>query len=75
MQQGMRAVYCFEWKPKANIGKLIGQRFGRRANCVATFQNAVFAEQNDVFSIVVLQVALDVASVAAFKMIFEHFIR
>jgi hypothetical protein len=35
----------------------------------------VFAQQNDVFRIVLLQVALDVASLPAFEMIFEHFDR
>jgi len=34
-------------------------------------QNAVFADQNDVFCIVVLQVALDITSLAPFEMIFE----
>jgi hypothetical protein len=55
--------------------KLIGQRFGRCANCVATFQNAFFAEQDDVLSILMFQVAVDVASLAALKMILEHFNR
>jgi hypothetical protein len=38
MQQRVVAVYCFKWKSKASIGALIGQRFGRCANCVATFK-------------------------------------
>ena len=75
MQQGVLAVYCFERKSKARIGKLISQRFGRCANCVATFQNAVFAEQHDVLSIIMFQVSFDVASLAAFEMIVEHFNR
>jgi hypothetical protein len=35
----------------------------------------VFAQQSDIFSLVVLQVAFDVASLPAFEMIFEHFDR
>ena len=75
MQQCMLAVYCFEWKLKASTGKLIGQSFCRIANGVAAFQNAVFAEQNDILSIVVLQVAFDIASLAAFEVIVQHFNR
>ena len=73
MQQRVLAVYRFEWKSKASIGKLIGQRFGRCPNRVAAAQNAMFAKQNDVWRIVVLQIAFDVASLAACKVIFKHF--
>ena len=69
MQQRVVAVYCFKWKSKASTGKLIGQRFGRCANCVATFQNAFFEEQDDVLRIVMCQVAVDIASLAAFEVI------
>ena len=75
MQQGVLAVYCFEGKTKASIGQLISERFGRIANGVATAQDAMFTEQHDGVSIVVLQVAFDVASPPAFEMIFEHFNR
>ena len=75
MQQGVLAVHCFERKLEASIGQLIGQGFCRIANRVATFENAVFAQQDDVVSIVVLQVAFDVAALAAFKMVFKHFNR
>jgi len=72
MQQGVLAVYCFNWKSEGSIGKLISKRFGRYANLTATFQNTVFAEQDDVWSIIMLKVPFDVASLAPFQMIFEH---
>ena len=68
----MLAIDYFERKSKTGVGKLISQRFGRFANCIPTAQNAVFAEQNNVLSIVVLQVAFDIASHAPFEMIFKH---
>lgn len=75
MQQRVVAVYCFKLKSKAGTGKLIGQRFSRFSNCVAIFRNPFFAEQDDVLSIVMFQVAVDVASVAALERILEHFNR
>jgi hypothetical protein len=72
MKQGVLAGYYFERKSETSIGKLISQCLGGFANGLATAQNAMFAEQNDVLSIIPLQVAFDVAAHAAFEMIFKH---
>jgi hypothetical protein len=65
MQQGMFAVYYLEWIFEIGVGKLISQGFRRIANGAVTFQNAVFAEQDDVAGVVVLQITLDIALVPA----------
>jgi len=73
MQQDVLTIYLFQSVLIASVGKLIGQSFRRIANGGVTFQSAVFAEQYDVACIIGLQVAVDVASAAAFQMVLEHF--
>jgi len=75
MQQGVLTVYHFKWEPEGSIGKLIGQCSSRSTDGVAAGQSSMLAEQNDVLSIVVFQIAIDVASFTTFEMIFKHFQR
>jgi hypothetical protein len=75
MEEGVLAVDHFDSEFEASLGKLIGQSFRRIANGVATSQNTVFGEQNDVLGVVMFQVAFNVASLAAFEVIVEHFNR
>ena len=52
---------------KTGVGKLLRQGFRRIANGGVTFQNAMFAEQDDV--------AFNIALAPACQMIVEHFNR